>query len=201
MKSIRKTFFWFFCAAFAIILAFGVWYFLLPLAFDKVLEEENTLEIRQADNPTNNQKMQKAQQSDASKEAENENNTASVDTNNQENTEKELPAQKIYQGSIETIDIASSGNFTVYEQGEKKLLWIENLVTDNGPDLFLVFSNQNPAWGNRDYDIIAPLPANRGSFMVEIPHHLDPADFQHLLIHCRLFAHTFAGGMLNSSKE
>ena len=214
MKSIKKTLFWLFCATFAALFGFGAWYLLAPFAFDRVLEEENTLEISQK--APNNEDIQPNQDAleNIQNEVGNRNNPASFDDNivehqeNQpkeaENTEKmpeeepqeDIPAQKIYQGNIETIDIASSGSFTVYQQGKQRFLWIEDLVTDNGPDLFLVFSNQKPAWGNRDYEIIAPLPANRGSFMVEIPPEVDPADFQHLLIHCRLFAHTFAGGML-----
>ncbi len=99
-----------------------------------------------------------------------------------------------YSGEFERIDYDVKGGFKIYEKDNKYFLRVEDLDITNGPDLYLIVSNKNPAWRNDDYQIIAKLKANKGSFNQEIPVDVDVAQFKYLIIHCRTFAHSFAGG-------
>ena len=75
----------------------------------------------------------------------------------------------------------------------KKSLRIENLDIANGPDVYLVLSNKKPSFGNKDYQIVDKLKANKGSFNVELKPDIDFSKYKYLLIHCKAFSHTFAG--------
>ena len=77
------------------------------------------------------------------------------------------------------------------------MLRIEDLNIVNGPDLYLVLSNKKPSFWNMDYKIVGPLRANIGSFNLEVPKDIDFGDYKYLLIHCRMFSHTFASATIH----
>ena len=103
-----------------------------------------------------------------------------------------------YKGDFEKVDYNVKGDFAIYNDNGKKILRINDLEILGGPDLHLVFSNEKSSF-TKNYEIIKKLPANKGSYNVEIPENLDPADFQFLLIHCVRFRHTFAGATINKN--
>lgn len=104
--------------------------------------------------------------------------------------------QLTHAGDLERIDYNVEGTFQIIENDGSSLLRIEDLDITNGPDLFWVFSNSNQSFGNNDFEVIAPLRANQGSYNVPIPAHINPDDYRYVLIHCKRYSHTFAGGAL-----
>jgi hypothetical protein len=97
-----------------------------------------------------------------------------------------------HKGDFEKVDYSVQGGFEIYKKDGKNILRINNLDILNGPDLHFVFSNEKSSF-TKNYEIIKELPANKGSYNVEIPENLNPDNFQYLLIHCVRFRHTFAG--------
>ena len=98
-----------------------------------------------------------------------------------------------FSGEFQKIDYNVEGGFKVYNQNGKKVLRIENLDIANGPDVYLVLSNKKPSFGNKDYQIVDKLKANKGNFNVELKPDIDFSKYKYLLIHCKAFSHTFAG--------
>ena len=93
---------------------------------------------------------------------------------------------------FQKIDYNVEGGFKVYNQNGKKVLR-KNLDIANGPDVYLVLSNKKPSFGNKDYQIVDKLKANKGNFNVELKPDIDFSKYKYLLIHCKAFSHTFAG--------
>ena len=102
----------------------------------------------------------------------------------------------LYSGEFEKIDFDVEGGFEIYETDGKKILRVEKLKIQNGPDLHLVVSNKKSSFGNNAYKIVSKLKANKGSFNVELNDDIDFSQYKYLLIHCRLGAHIFAGAKI-----
>ena len=103
----------------------------------------------------------------------------------------------LYEGTFERIDYNVEGSFAIYETENKHLLRIENLDITNGPDLYFVFANEKNS-AVRNFTIIERL-TEKGTFNVEIPEDINPADYKYLHIHCVRFRHTFAGGEIRAA--
>lgn len=122
---------------------------------------------------------------------------AEFDENLEDQDREELGTPKIvHSGDFEKVDYDVSGSYKIIENGDERLLRIDNLHITNGPDLHFVLSNSNQAFGNDDYEIISVLPGNQGSYNVSIPEGLNIDDYEYLLIHCVRFSHTFASANL-----
>ena len=164
----------------AIVVLVVAWYLLSPLFIQ--LEESN--EELVLPNPTTGQHLPQETNIPSS--------VAETDLPEQ-NPQQQSP---IFSGNFERIDYNAEGSFDIYRTGNSHLLRIENLKTGNGPDLYLVFSNERSS-SIKDFTILEKL-TKQGSFNVEIPADVNPADYKYLHIHCVRFRHTFSGGEIKS---
>jgi len=122
-----------------------------------------------------------------------ENTSTLIEAENMNGIETETMVPVIsHANNFQRVDYDVQGSYSIIDNGNEKLLRIENLDIANGPDLHFVFSNTNQAWNNNSYESIAALPGNQGSYNILIPDGLNPDDYKYLLIHCVQFSHTFA---------
>jgi Electron transfer DM13 len=83
-------------------------------------------------------------------------------------------------------------------EGGKRILRIEDLDTDNGPDLVVYLSPQ-PADGNgfgNGAVNLGKLKGNKGSQNYELPADVDPASFGSVVIWCKRFSVAFGAAPL-----
>jgi Electron transfer DM13 len=83
-------------------------------------------------------------------------------------------------------------------EGGKRILRIEDLDTDNGPDLVVYLSPQ-PADGNgfgNGAVNLGRLKGNKGSQNYELPADVDPANFGSVVIWCKRFSVAFGAAPL-----
>ena len=102
-----------------------------------------------------------------------------------------------FKGVFEKIDYSVEGSFEIFEENNKNILYIKDLDITNGPDLFLVLSNEKSS-SIKDFEKIEKLD-KKGTFSVEIPDNLNVNEYKYLHIHCVNFAHTFAGGEIQKA--
>jgi len=89
-----------------------------------------------------------------------------------------------------------SGSAAVIQQGEQRVLRLEEFDVTNGPDLHVILS-KNPAPINRDevgtdYADLGQLKGNQGNQNYVIPGHIDLSQYQSVVIYCVPFDVVFA---------
>jgi hypothetical protein len=96
-------------------------------------------------------------------------------------------------GAFVSVDHPTSGDaFVVVQPDGSRVLRIENLDTDNGPDLRVVLSTAEV--GSGDYDELVELgrlKGNIGSQNYEIPADLDLTTIRSVVIWCERFSSSF----------
>lgn len=89
-----------------------------------------------------------------------------------------------------------SGDATIFQQGETRILRLENFEVTNGPDLHvLLVENTEGDMGN--YIDLGSLKGNVGSQNYEIPADVDLSQFGGIMIYCQPFHVNFATASFN----
>jgi hypothetical protein len=93
-----------------------------------------------------------------------------------------------------------AGSATVYQQGEKIVLRLENFSVTNGPDLHVILS-KHPAPTSRsdvgeDYIDLGQLKGNQGDQNYNIPPGVPLPEYQSVVIYCVPFHVIFATASL-----
>lgn len=112
----------------------------------------------------------------------------------------EAPAEWVVASQGEFRDADSfhmgSGTATIYQQGDQRVLRLENFEVTNGPDLHVVLSTSpNPTSrddiGNNHIDL-GSLKGNLGSQNYDIPAGLDLSEYKSVVIYCMPFHVVFS---------
>jgi hypothetical protein len=116
------------------------------------------------------------------------------------------PAEPITLASGEFIsrDHGTSGRALVVELADgQRFVRIEDLDTDNGPDLFVYLSTAAPDAPEGDFEAdfvnLGSLKGNVGNQNYEIPADVDPSRFQSVVIWCDRFSSAFGAAPLVQS--
>jgi len=105
-------------------------------------------------------------------------------------------------GSFVSLDHGTSGRAEVLTAaGGQRVLRIEDLATDNGPDLFVYLSTA-PADGSAPFDAefvdLGALKGNIGNQNYDIPADVDLGRYATVVIWCRQFTSAFGAAPLAS---
>ena len=131
------------------------------------------------------------------------NNTITLDTDTKfqdvtlEEAIKESPIS--YSGNFvgvgDGIHDAQGDVFTIPLENGNTVLRLENFKSTNGPDLFVYLSIDDQA---SDFVNLGELKANRGNQNYEIPQGVDLAQYNKVLIWCKLFGVLFGSAELST---
>lgn len=94
-----------------------------------------------------------------------------------------------------------SGQATIFQQGDQRVLRFENFEVTNGPDLHvLLAANPNPTGSSElgEYIDLGSLKGNIGNQNYEIPADVDLSQYQSVVIYCKPFHVVFATATLNN---
>lgn len=93
-----------------------------------------------------------------------------------------------------------SGSATIYQQGEGRVLRLEDFEVTNGPDLHVILTRHpNPstrAVVGEDYIDLGPIKGNIGNQNYDIPADVDLSQYQGVVIYCVPFHVVFATAVL-----
>lgn len=112
--------------------------------------------------------------------------------------------QELAAGSFVSLDHGTSGEARVLRlENDSRILRLEELDTDNGPDLF-VYLSSNPASGpegdfDEDFVSLGRLKGNQGDQNYEVPADLDLSRFRSVVIWCDRFDSAFGAADLTIS--
>lgn len=107
-------------------------------------------------------------------------------------------------GTFASIDHATSGAVRVVDGGDgTRVVRLEGLATDNGPDLYLYLS-ANPADGTEqafddEFVSLGRLKGNQGDQNYEVPDDVDLSRYASVVIWCDRFNSAFGAAPLASS--
>ncbi|MEM7117835.1 MAG: DM13 domain-containing protein [Chloroflexota bacterium] len=93
-----------------------------------------------------------------------------------------------------------SGNATIYQQGNQRVLRFEDFEVTNGPDLHVLLSTSPDPTSSGDigeYIDLGQLKGNQGSQNYEIPDDVDLSQYQSVVIYCMPFHVVFSTATLN----
>ena len=94
-----------------------------------------------------------------------------------------------------------SGRVSVYEQGDDRILRLEDFSVTNGPDLHLILTKHpapsDPSDVGEDYLDLGSLKGNVGSQNYEIPAGFDLSEYKGVVIYCVPFHVVFATATLS----
>ncbi|MFZ6004606.1 MAG: DM13 domain-containing protein [Actinomycetota bacterium] len=116
----------------------------------------------------------------------------------------DVEPQELAAGSFVSLDHGTSGEARVLRLADDtRILRLEELDTDNGPDLF-VYLSSNPASGpegefDEDFVSLGRLKGNQGDQNYEVPAALDLSRLRSVVIWCDRFDSAFGAADLNSS--
>ena len=108
---------------------------------------------------------------------------------------------ELLRGELASLDHGTAGVVRVLELADgSRVLRIEGLDTDNGPDLY-VYLSANPADGDEgafddDYVSVGRLKGNLGDQNYEVPPDVDLARFRSVVIWCDRFNSAFGAAPL-----
>ncbi len=89
-----------------------------------------------------------------------------------------------------------SGSATIFQQGDSRILRLEDFMVTNGPDLHvLLVENTEGDMGN--YVDLGSLKGNVGSQNYEIPDDVDLSQFSGIMIYCQPFHVNFSTASFN----
>ena len=184
-----------------VIIAILGWHFISPFFINVQIQEELPEEFLVSENILI-EREQVVPQAILQVETRDSSNEQIVEVE-QDHPNQDMPQEPVvqspkitHQSNFEKVDYNVSGSYKIIENNGSSLLRIENLDITNGPDLHFVLSNSKQSFGNGNFETIAELPANQGSYNIPIPDTIDPEDYQYLLIHCVQYSHTFASASL-----
>ncbi len=108
----------------------------------------------------------------------------------------------VSEGQFRDADAAhrGSGRAAIFEQGEQRVLRLEDFEVTNGPDLHvLLVANPNPTSSADmgDYIDLGSLKGNIGNQNYEIPSDVDLSLYQSVMIYCVPFHVVFSVATLN----
>jgi hypothetical protein len=109
----------------------------------------------------------------------------------------------VAKGDFISLDHGTTGAVRVLDLGGARIVRLEDLDTDNGPDLF-VYLSTNPADGEEgafddDYLNLGRLRGNQGDQNYDLPAGADVARFRSLVIWCDRFDSAFGAASLTVS--
>ena len=104
-------------------------------------------------------------------------------------------------GAFVSLDHSTSGVVRVLEAGEgRRVVRLEGLATDNGPDLYLYLSTNTPEGEEQafddDYVSLGRLKGNQGDQNYELPADVDLDRFSSVVIWCDRFNSAFGAAPL-----
>ena len=91
-------------------------------------------------------------------------------------------------------DVSTSWTARIISNGERNILELNNLQTENGPDLFIYLSQRENISDESDVKWalrLTKLKWNSGNQVYEIPEEIDISKYNSLAIHCRAYNHLF----------
>ena len=95
-----------------------------------------------------------------------------------------------------------SGSATIYQQGDERVLRLEDFSVTNGPDLHVILTkHRSPASREdvgEDYIDLGSLKGNMGNQNYEIPADVDLSEYQGVVIYCVPFHVVFATATLGT---
>ena len=110
----------------------------------------------------------------------------------------------VAQGEVAGADSfhQGSGSATVFQQGEQRVLRLEEFSVTNGPDLHVILT-KHPSPASRDdvgedYIDLGSLKGNMGNQNYEIPADVDLSEYQGVVIYCVPFHVVFATATLGT---
>ena len=93
-----------------------------------------------------------------------------------------------------------SGSAAIYQQGDQRVLRLEEFSVTNGPDLHVILTKHPSPTGRddvgEDYIDLGPLKGNMGNQNYEIPAGVDLSEYQSVVIYCVPFHVVFATATL-----
>ncbi|MCB1028908.1 MAG: DM13 domain-containing protein [Microthrixaceae bacterium] len=102
-------------------------------------------------------------------------------------------------GDFFSIDHETTGRAAVIEEAGSSTLVLDDLATDNGPDLFVYLSTAE-ATEDADYDAdfvdLGGLKGNQGTQTYEIPDDVDTSKYSSVVVWCRRFSVGFGAAPL-----
>lgn len=110
----------------------------------------------------------------------------------------------LYRGEFASRDHATSGTVRVVELVDgRRIVRLEGLDTDNGPDLYLYLSANAADGAEGAFDdtfvSLGRLQGNLGNQNYDLPEGVDPAQYQSVVIWCDRFDSAFGAAALRAT--
>lgn len=102
-------------------------------------------------------------------------------------------APVLVQGTFQREEHATSGEATLYQRPDGRLLVLENFRTDNGPALYVYLSQDRTANSIVDLGV---LKSTSGTFSYPVPESVDLAQYPYVLVWCQRFSVLFGSAQL-----
>lgn len=90
-----------------------------------------------------------------------------------------------------------SGTATIFQQGDTRILRLEDFEVTNGPDLHVLLVENSDGGDMGNYFDLGELKGNVGSQNYEIPDDLDLSQFSGIMIYCQPFHVNFSTATFN----
>ncbi|MEX0916597.1 MAG: DM13 domain-containing protein [Candidatus Spechtbacterales bacterium] len=125
-----------------------------------------------------------------------------IDTVVDESLPAEDTATTVGHGTFVGADAIHKGSGTarIIQTPEGSVLRLEDFEVTNGPDLYVLLTNNETPRSHDDfgeYVELAPLKGNIGNQTYQLPDGTDPGMFKSAVIYCKAFSTVFATATLN----